>query len=425
MGILPPSETTFPEVLQRNGYRTGAFGKVHLTPEQYTLNQLQSDEPILDWRRFAADGLLQPVPDDPWKANYGFTDHVGVEDILPGRFRHWLRQRAPDLVGSKPIRPCPDAPGQLRISPYPSELHPSTFIADSAADFIKSQKSDQPWLAFCSFVAPHHPFEAPADQIARYDLDSVPLPEFKGGVDSAFIPPPAADAIGEMRHFPESIQRRIVQHYLASISLIDDNVGRLIESLDASGQREDTLIIFNSDHGEFLGNHDLLRKPSLHYDETLRVPLVIALPGDQTPARRDAGLVELTDVFPTLLGLLGIAVTPGVQGIDWSSALCSGDPIGRPDIYSDMFDVTPQRFGELAGPYIAVQTIRTDQWKLNIYPTASQQFGQLFNLTEDPDESRNLYHDSHYRNIREELLWQLLARNHLNTDPLPPYLTQY
>jgi len=77
MGVLPPWETTFPEVLKRSGYRTGAFGKVHLTPERYTRDQLGSDVPILDWRRFADDAELPPFLDDLSKRDYGFDVHIG------------------------------------------------------------------------------------------------------------------------------------------------------------------------------------------------------------------------------------------------------------------------------------------------------------------------------------------------------------
>jgi arylsulfatase len=425
MGVLPPSETTLPEVLQRHGYRTGAFGKVHLTPELYTLHQLKSDVPTLDLRRFARDGLITPITDDPCKLNYGFQVHDGYEDCLKGRFFDWLRQRAPELADVKPVPFSPEGPGDLLVSPYPSELHPTTFITTRATDYIRSQAGTSPWFTFCSFVAPHHPFEAPADQIARYAAESIPLPERKCGVEARFIPAPASDAIGELQRYPESIRRRIVHHYLASISLIDDNVGRLVEALEATGQMDDTLILFTSDHGEFLGNHDLLRKPSLHYDETLRVPLLIRMPKGRTQPRREAGLVELTDVCPTLLGLLGVSQPPGVQGCDWSEPLVAGGSIGRADIYSDMFDLEPQRFGKRSGPYMAVQTLRTAQWKLNLYPTAGREHGQLFNLAEDPAESCNRYADPECRDVRDELLWRLIHRNHVNTDPLPPLLTQY
>jgi arylsulfatase A-like enzyme len=428
MGVLPPQETTFPEVLRRHGYRTGAFGKVHLTPEQYTLRQLKSDTPVLDWRRFAADALMPPAPDDPFKENYGFETHIGCEDILQGRFRAWLRERSPELLAKQPQRLSQEGPGDLWVSPFPSELHQSSFIAGEAESYILARNGGAPWLAFCSFVAPHHPFEAPTDQINRYTEDRIPLPQRKGGTDAASVPPFIGDwvpaAIDETSHYSETAIRRVVWHYLASISLIDDGVGRLLSALERTGQAGNTIVVFTADHGEHLGNHGLLRKTSVHYDETLRVPLIINAPG-AAASRRVKGLVELTDLHPTLLGLLGLPINSGVQGVDWSPQLRDGGDLGRDDIYSDMFDISPQKFGTFSGPYGAVQTLRTPRWKLSIYPTAGQRDGQLFDLANDPDESRNLYADNGHQAIREELLWRLCARAHRNTDPLPLYLTQF
>ncbi|MCK5844936.1 MAG: sulfatase-like hydrolase/transferase, partial [Victivallales bacterium] len=342
MGVLPPSEATFPEVLWRNGYATGAFGKVHLTPEQYTLNELGRDIPSLDYKDFAKDAGIQPIPDDPFKKNYGFDTYVGCEDILQGEFKKWLKERAPHLVDLKRKPLGEGAPGDLFVSPYPSEFHQSTFIAEKAIEFIEARSEESaPWMTFCSFIAPHHPFEAPADQLARYDDLEIPLPEEKGEIAPSLIPDPASTAIGEMDKYSDEVKRLIVKHYLASISLVDDNVGRLISALERTGQLDDTIIIFVADHGEFLGNHGLLRKPSLHYDETLRVPLIISGPNTVGKGRRVSGLVELTDVHPTLLGLLGIPINDGVQGMDWSENLKSGDEIAREDIYSDMFDLIP------------------------------------------------------------------------------------
>ena len=194
--------------------------------------------------------------------------------------------------------------------------------------------------------------------------------------------------------------------------------------LKPTGQIDRTLVVFVSDHGEFLGNHGLLRKPSLHYDETLRVPLMLRLPDRAAGGRRVNGMVELTDVYPTLLGLLNLPSNPGVQGVDWSSNIRSGDPIGRDDIFADMFDLKSPFF-KLSGPFMAVMTLRTAHWKLNVYPTAGHEFGQLFNLQADPDEAENLYAAPQCRLIREEMMWRLAQRCHLNADPLPFILTQW
>lgn len=424
MGILPPQETTTPELFQRQGYSTGAFGKVHLTPELYTRQVLKLASPTLDLRPYAEDACLGPLPDDPAKFQYGFQTHVGHDDALHGNFREWLAGVRPDLLDRKPERYA-DGPGDLWISPYPAEFHPTTFIAKQTESFIRSQTA--PWFAFCSFVAPHHPFEAPAETIARFKTADIPLPELKGGVADALIPPAARKALVETMGWSDDIWRRVVIHYLAAIALIDDGVGRLLRALEETGQLDNTIIVFNADHGEFLGNHGLLRKPSLSYDETLRVPLLIRGPG--LPAgRRVSGLVELTDLHPTLLGLAGVPVNPGVQGIDWSDALKTGTEIGREEIHSamftDPFDPKTCRISG-GGAYAAVQTLRTARWKLNAYPADGSEYGQLFDIEHDPDESRNLYADPEYRAAREEMLWRLMRRLATQTDPLPYVLSQW
>lgn len=424
MGILPPQETTLPEWLRRHGYATGAFGKLHLTPEKYTEVQLGSDAPIIDWRQFQKDAALPPYPNDPHKENYGFETHVGCDDKGKGNFIAWLREAAPELVDKKPER-FPDGPGDLYVSPYPSEFHHTTFIANAAVDYLKrSERGEKPWFNFCSFVAPHHPFDAPADQIGRYDEANVPLPPKEVSVDVGKTPDALVDCVDQFRRYPEDIQRKIILHYYASISLIDDGVGRLLDALRETGQEDDTIILFTADHGEHLGHHGLIRKPSFHYDETLRVPLIVKRPG-QTEHRRVDGLVELVDLYPTLLGLLGIESNPGAQGLDLSDALVNEGPIGREDIYSDIYQLDPMLFDKQSGPYCACRTIRTENWKLNVYPEDDLESCQLFDLKNDPLESRNLFLDPVCRDKREEMLFRLIARIDQNTDPLPLRLTQW
>jgi len=424
MGILPPVQTTLPEWLSRQGYATGAFGKVHFTPEKYTRQELGSDTPILDWRRFADDAHLAPIADDPYKENYGFQAHVGCDDACQGPFRDWLRERAPHLADARRPPGVPGCSGDTFVSPFPSEFHQSTFIAERATAFVEHQAgSEQPWFALCSFVAPHHPFEAPADQIARYRHADIPLPQAKGGVSMTDVPPRLAMAIGEMDQYTPEAQRTMVQHYYASISLIDDCVGRLLDTLDATGQAEHTVVVFVSDHGEMLGNHGLLRKPSFHYDELLRVPLLVRGPGIRPS--RVPGLVELVDLHPTMHGLAGLPINAGVQGEDWSGSLQRGEPVGKTDIYSDMFDMDPMVFEQGQGAFAGCRTLRTDAWKLNVYPDHGPGCAQLFNLRHDPDETTDLYHDPAHRDRREVLFWRLVQRMHAQADPLPLRLRQW
>ena len=118
--ILDPWETTLPELLQRAGWRTGHFGKLHLTPQQYTLQTLKEDAPVTDPARFwHAAGMASPMPTDPTKRHYGFQEEVAFEDALWGSYLPWLLERAPELAdrmpidawkhGEKSARACADA----------------------------------------------------------------------------------------------------------------------------------------------------------------------------------------------------------------------------------------------------------------------------------------------------------------------------
>lgn len=424
MGILPAHEVTVGEHLQRAGYRTGAFGKLHLTPQLYTGHVLGVDEPVLDLQRFGPAALPE-VAADPAKTNYGFQTYVGYDDALKGKHRRWLQEREPALLDAVPERFGDDHPRDLWVSPYPEALHPTTFVAERCVDYLRAQSGDEPWFSFCSFVAPHHPFEAPAETIARFPLEEMPLPDRRGGVVADHIPDPMRGAIDEMDRYSETAQRRLVQHYLAAIRLIDDGIGSIMQALRETGQLDNTIIVFVADHGEFLGQHGLLRKPSIHFDAVTRVPLILRLPDGHGAGRRESGLVELVDVLPTLLGAAGLAPPPGIQGIDWSPAIRSGAAIGRDDIYSEMHDLSPMTHAKPKGPYGACLTLRTPEWKLNVYPTAGPQYGQLFHLAEDPGECVDRFDDPTVRDTRDALLFRLLQRVHQQADPLPLRLTQY
>ncbi len=427
MGLLPPDEVTTAEVLQRNGYSTGAFGKLHLTPELYTGEVLGSDTPILDWKVYADDAKIRPIPHDPFKENYGFQTHVGCDDALRGEHRRWLERVRPELLdaGKKRVE---GGPGDLYISPYPPEYHESTFIATMTSDYIKKQAGEKnPWFAFCSFIAPHHPFEAPEEHINRFSTDMFDIPQTAEDSERMLVPEKARAAWDHMDGWSDEAKKKIIQHYYASVSLIDDCVGRLIDTLASTGYLDNTIIIYTSDHGEFLCNRGLLRKPSMLYDDTLNVPLIIKRPKNSQGQRID-GLVELADLHPTLLGLAGLDINPGVQGIDWSQCIGHTTKVGRESIFAEMYDDPVDKEKCMivrGGPYMAVQTIRTEKWKLSIYPTAGQEFGQLFDLDNDPGETTNLYADPSCRGKREELLWHLNARRFEQVDPLPYILSQW
>ena len=169
-------EVTFPELLQRDGYRTGMFGKLHLTPQQFTKDTLGSDRPIADLNVFRRHAGLPPAPDDPFKRNFGFQELAGFEDILWGEYIDWVVGRDSELAAT--LRrdrygafhsDFPDGPlADVGMTDIPIELHPSVYIADSAADFFRRNHRQAPCHMHVSFVDPHHPWDPPRAMAGRY-----------------------------------------------------------------------------------------------------------------------------------------------------------------------------------------------------------------------------------------------------------------
>jgi|GEM_PF-319566 len=424
--LLDPRETTLAETLQHNGYRTGMFGKLHLTPQQYTMEHLGTDCPVNDATPFLEPAGIPPIPEDPYKVNYGFTDCVGFEDGLWGEWRQWLKnrdtslykrataneQRAGDLWASE----FPDTPlSDVGILNIPVEHHPSKFITDSASDFFQQHHASQPCFMHVSFVDPHHPFNPPPELASRYDIDAIPLPTYADTGGLAF-----PDCITDnWYHYPDLTDRHVrttIAYYYAMIDMIDIAVGQLLDTIEQAGEMDNTIFVFASDHGEFLGDYGVWKKGALHYENLIRVPCFISYPRQIAPARRVAGLTQMIDLAPTIHSLIGIDANPGHQGIDMSDALCGDGEIGRPWAYTESYRA-------LWGPFKDCWTLRTPTAKLNFYPR--DRVGHLIDLTNDPEERVDRFSDTNCRSLRDEMMANLIECVHSQYDPLPHVISQY
>ena len=435
--VLDPWEPTLPTLLQRAGYRTGLFGKLHLTPQQYTLDTLKTDRPVTDAAPFLGPaGFAAPMPTDPTQQRYGFQEATAIEDALWGEYLAWLVARAPDLAARLPLadwragrvdarRVCQQAfwrsefPGtplaDVGASDLPWELHPSLFIGDSAADFFRRRHAEGPVFAFVSFVDPHHPFDPPRDVARDYPADAMPLPRHR---DRALAwPPSLRGRTGDFRAVSDHHARTTVGYYYAMIDVMDRAIGRVLAAVEAAGELENTVFVLSADHGELLGDHGLWRKGSYHYDCMLRSPAFIAAPGLLPAGRRVAGLTQTIDLAPTILDLVGLPPAAGMQGDNLAPALRAGGAgIGREWVFCDMYTA-------MWGPFVSCWSVRTATAKLNYYP--QDRVGHVLNLADDPDELRDLWGDPAGRALRDELLATLLQARHAQTDPLPRMITQY
>lgn len=472
MGILPPEETTIAETLRRNGYATGMFGKLHLTPMAYTRLNLKSEIPLdvdhflgparvdSPWSRLAAE--------DPMKKSYGFDENVGVEDSLWGHWLDWLEEISPEHSkyaqaenwrASRSGTPCGNYARRVFQPPVhdffdsriPAELSASRFIVERSIDYIRRNK-EKPFFVHCSFVDPHHPFNAPQPFNRMYDPADMPPPP---PADLNTFPAPlrgrTTETIEKMQTFPDELLQWAQANYYGMISNIDDCIGRLVSTLDELGLRDNTIIVFTADHGDHVGGrHRLIYKSPPLFDDIMRVPFIINWPeatrrgGIQNGQRID-GLVQEIDIYPTLMSLLGLPIHGGVQGHDLTPLFAStqpntdeqagsgppwGDPpeSGRPQAEQPVHAASPAYdhvFCELDdlpdSVYISNAAVRTRDWKLNYFPHSRS--GLMFNLREDPDEKVNLFDDPGYADRRWELVARLLDMSDAMKDPLPQRLT--
>ena len=465
MGILPPEEITIAETLRRSGYATGMFGKLHFTPQSYTHIACGSDKPLDVDAFLAAAGVDTPwvrmAAEDQAKKSYGFDESIGVEDSLWGHWLDWIESESPEHVpvavaenwgpgradtkyGKVPpaTRMFHPTVGDFFDSHIPAELSASRFITDRSIDFIK-RNAEVPFFVHCSFVDPHHPFNAPDPYSRMYDpLDMVVPP----AADQSQFPTPLRGKAGQdvtrMHGFSDELWCWARANYYGMVSNIDDCVGRLVASLDELGVRENTIIVFIADHGEYVGGHRLLYKGSYLFDDIMRVPFIINGPGVGPDRIVVDDLVQEIDVYPTLMSLSGHPIHPGVQGHDLASLIGGGgqgqDGVppwgelperGIPGPEQPVHAAAPGydrvycEADDLPDPhYVATAAVRTREWKLNYFPHSTT--GMMFNLTDDPEETHNLFDDPGYAGRRHELMCELLDMNDVMKDPLPHRLSQ-
>jgi arylsulfatase len=360
------------KLLADAGYACGLSGKLHLA---------------------GCHGRVEPRPtDDGYSVFHWSHSH---RDIWPTghAYADWVREKG-SVLGRT----------YAEKGSMPPELHQTTFCAQKAVEFIETDW-DQPWLMSVNIFDPHPPFDPPEEFRRRYDPDRVPGPRYRESDLGAQRRLADVDFQSSPRD-PESFQaREKIAAYYAMIALIDDNVGRMLEALERTGQRENTLVIFTSDHGEMLGDHGLLAKGCRFYEGLVHIPLIFSWPGVLPQGERRQALVELTDIAPTLLELGGLMPPERMAGRSLWPLLTGAADHHRNEVRCEYYDalsmVNPDR-----GDWNRTRAtmIRTDRHKLVIYHGLD--VGELFDLSEDPDEYNNLWDSDSHQPIK----WELMKR---------------
>jgi arylsulfatase A-like enzyme len=200
------------------------------------------------------------------------------------------------------------------------------------------------------------------------------------------------------------------------VDLIDKQVGRVLDALEQSGQRDNTIVVFMSDHGEMLGDHGIYLKGPFFYEPAVKVPLIISWPKVIQENVRSLALVELVDLAPTLLNATGKPAQIGMQGRSlWPLLTGQVSPDHhRADVYCEHYGTTHHR-SDQESAYATM--LRSETHKLVV--THGHSVGELYDLREDPNETYNLWNSVNHAEIKMQLMQRLCDRMAWTADPLP------
>ena len=283
------------------------------------------------------------------------------------------------------------------------EAHTDEIGADEAIGILSEYHPDrtgQPLFLALGFYRPHTPYVAPARFFERYPPASVELAEVPPG-DRENKPVAALADRPFQADMSEMQRRQAIQGYYAAISFMDEQLGRVLDALDSAGLADNTVIAFLSDHGYQLGAHGLWQKRDL-FENSLRTPLLIAAPGQLEAGSRSRQLVELLDLYPTLVALAGLDVpeTP-IEGRNLLPVLAGAEP-DRDSALSQSWSAAQWVRPERRGMEVMGYSIRTDRYRYTEWNRGAEGV-ELYDYVADPAEYRNLADDEAYASVRAEL----------------------
>ncbi|MYH57351.1 MAG: sulfatase-like hydrolase/transferase [Boseongicola sp. SB0675_bin_26] len=439
---LPTSANTFADVLAAAGYDTALIGKSHLQPFTHDPARHLPDpeglppRPVEEaWKPLAED-ISQEAPalyeSEEYRVRtpyFGF-DHVELAsahgDRCRGHYLQWLRNQVPDwqaLWDDANELPHNYACPQAYRTPVPEDLYPTAWVADRAIDYLSdAARADAPFLAFVSFPDPHHPFNPPGKYWDMYSPDQF---ELRLPYEAHQNPPPPLAWLERNfrergRQFTKQTAMRAGDQELREamaltagmITMIDDHVGRIVTALKERGLYENTVILFTSDHGDYLGDFGLLLKGVMPFRSLTQVPMIWSDPADRTARVSDA-LASSIDIGPTIVDRAGLTPYRGVQGRSFLS--CAGGLGGHRDELLIEFNDGAAKLG-FKRP-ARVRTLRTKEWRYTIY--AGEDWGELYDIQADPDETRNLWESSAHDSLRGRLALRLAHRLAFQMDESP------
>lgn len=357
---IPPEHTAMPELFRANGYVTTHTGKWHQDKASHG-------------RCFSTGAKI-----------FGFKRDKGWYEACNGHWHIPVHDFDPDGVYDRN-----GGYNEPAIEPFQAPFeqtkengrHSAEVFSDAAIEFIRNHpasdggRAGKPFFLYLAHIAPHDPRQYPARLRAKYNRNTVSLPDnfrirhpFNNG--DLYV---RDELLAEFPRRPDSIRQHLADYY-AIIHHVDEQVGRVLDALEASGQAENTIVVFAGDNGLAVGQHGLMGKQNL-YDHSVRVPLIFAGPGIPAGKQTDA-LCYLLDIFPTLCELTDQEIPATVEGRSLLPVIR-----GETDQHRDVLHFAYRHWQ---------RGVRKNDWKLIEYCVNGNRHTQLFDLTADPLEMNNV-----------------------------------
>ncbi|MFD0979445.1 alkaline phosphatase family protein [Tropicimonas aquimaris] len=418
---LPIGELTLGDYLRPLGVRTAVVGKTHMVPDREGMARLGLNGSTEIGIRVSQPGFDPYERDDglhptPMLRNKGGTLH----------YNDWLRQQG--YEGENPWNDYANAAEgpdgallsgwHLKNSNLPArvqEEHSETaYMTMRAREFIE-ETGDRPWLCHLSYIKPHWPYMAPAPYHDMFGPEtwlpavrSEPERENPNPVYGAFMGMEVSETFSM-----QGVRETVLPAYMGLIKQIDDHLGRLFSWLEETGKDKDTMIVFTSDHGDYLGDHWMGEKELFH-EVSVRVPLIIYDPRPEADATRGTvcdALVEAIDLVPTFLEATGAPIASHrLEGRSLQPLLHGCTPEDWRDAVFSEIDYAFYAAREALDVDVSEARgymLRTARWKYIHFKGFPP---QLFDLRHDPDEFEDLGRNPDYEMVRQEMHSRLLDR---------------
>lgn len=416
--------------LAASGYQTSYFGKAHFSTF-HTFEATGTPECLKSSAAYGAD----------WFGPYMGFEHVELMLVghnwwapeKPPAGQHYERWFHADGRGDEKIKLMWENAGDTKgaaqtwHSKLPVAWHNSTWTADRTIEWLKhGRDEDQPFCTWVSFPDPHHPFDAPEPWSRLHDPKEVDLPEHRtrdfenrpwwheaAVTKEPEGPKESADIRKAYSRIPPQTDeqlREIIANTYGQISLVDHNVGRILIALEEAGLAEDTIVIYISDHGDWLGEHGLILKGPMHYEGLLRVPMIVRGPGVPVgkTVEEPVSTLDLTASFCDWAGCEPMLPQHGTS----LRPLIEGD--ATRDFAMNEWELLPTR----TGVPLSLRTVRTRTHKLTV--DAISGAGEMYDLVQDPFEMTNLFDKPEVAEIQALLEGYVASR----PDDMKPHQVQ-